>query len=133
MNQHSDHADLMSGFIKQQQDILDNSNQGIYVYLDDNCRSCNANFAKMLGYISPSDWINVDVKGGFPRTFVDSNSQSTLVGAYQNAMNSSVATNIKVTWKTKSRGTVNTNVIILPIAYQDHLLAMHFVTPVDQS
>jgi hypothetical protein len=33
-----------------------------------------------------------------------------------------------VTWKKKNGGTVNTTVILVPMAYAGHLFAVHFVS-----
>jgi len=127
MNQHEHHAELVNGFFNQQKEIFDSSNQAMYAYLDDDCRVCNDKFAKLLGYASPDEWFKVDVKGAFPSVFVADKSQRALVDAYQKAMQNGVASKVKVTWKKKSGGTVDTEVMLVPIAYQDHVFALHFV------
>ena len=86
MNKHEHHAELVSGFLKEQKQIFDSSSQAIYAFLDDDCRVCNQKFATFLGYSSPEEWFKVDVQGAFPVAFVDTGSQKTLVTAYQNAM-----------------------------------------------
>ena len=118
----------MSGFLAQQKLVFEGSSQAMYVYLDDECRACNQKFASLLGYDSPEDWSEVDVDGMFPRTFVDPKSQQTLVSAYQRAMEKMAASTIKVAWKKKSGGTVETTVILVPFVYEGHLLALHFVS-----
>mgnify|MGYP003393962465 CR=1 FL=1 len=100
----------------------------MYAFLDDDCRFSNSNFAKLLGYKSPDEWFKVDVKGSFPNAFVADKSQRTLVTAYQNAMGKMVGSKIKVTWKKKSGRTIDTTVILVPIAYKGHMFALHFVS-----
>lgn len=128
MNQHEHHAELVSGFVAEQKAIFDSSGQSIYAFLDDDCRVCNHKFATLLGYSSPDEWFKVNVQGSFPSAFVDDKSQQTLVTAYQNAMEDMVATRVKVTWKKKSGGTVDTTVILVPISYKGHVFALHFVS-----
>ena len=128
MDQHEHHGELVEGFLKEQKQIFDNSTQGMYAFLDDDCRVCNEKFAKMLGYESAEEWFKVDVKGAFPEAFVDQKSQRTLVETYQDTMEKGKASTIKVTWKKKSGGTVDTNVVLVPVAYQGHLFALHFVS-----
>jgi len=128
MDQHEHHGELVMGFLAEQKHIFDSSNQGMYVYLDDDCRACNNNFASLLGYASPDEWFKVDVHGAFPDAFVDHNSQMTLVTAYQDAMEKKVGSTIKVTWKKKSGETIDTTVIIVPVSYQGHMFALHFVS-----
>ena len=128
MDQHEHHAELVSGFFQEQQQIFDSSSQAIYAFLDDDCRVCNQKFATLLGYSSPEEWFKVDVQGAFPVAFVDTGSQKTLVAAYQNAMEKVKGATIKVAWKKKSGGTIDTTVILIPVAYKGHLFALHFIS-----
>jgi hypothetical protein len=115
-------------FLKEQKEIFDSSEDGIYVFLDDDCRACNDKFATLLGYESSDEWFKVNVEGSFPDAFVDRKSQHTLVTAYQDAMEKMTGSTIKVAWKKKSGGTVDTTVILVPIVYKGHTLALHFVS-----
>ncbi|KKQ26395.1 MAG: hypothetical protein US39_C0001G0149 [Microgenomates group bacterium GW2011_GWC1_37_12b] len=128
MDKHEHRAELVSGFLKEQKEIFDLSDQGIYAFLDDDCRVCNSKFAKMLGYDSPEEWFKVNVKGAFPSVFLANKSQQTLVNAYQRAIEKGVGSTIEVTWKKKSGGDVDTTVILVPVAYQGHTFALHFVS-----
>jgi ribosome biogenesis protein Tsr3 len=128
MEQHEHHAELVSGFYNDQKQIFDSSSQAMYAYLDDDCRVCNAKFATLLGYASPDEWANVDVNGAFPGVFVDPKSQQTLVTAYQNAMEKMQGSTFSVTWKKKSGGTIDTSVTMVPVAYQGHIFALHFIS-----
>jgi hypothetical protein len=46
-------------------------------------------------------------------------------------MNNSVSSAIDVTWKKKSRETVDTTVFLAPSVYEGHRLAMHFISERD--
>ena len=97
----------------------------MYLYLDDTHKACNSKFAALLGYKSPKEW--AEVKGAL-EPFVAEKSQETLSSTYWNAMNKMIASKIPVTWKKKNGGTVDTNVILVPMAYAGHLFAVHFVS-----
>lgn len=126
MDDHKHHGDLITGVAKQFAQILEGSEQGIYIFFDDNHKVCNEKFAKMLGYDSAKEWSTIT--DSFPDVFVAENSQEALVSAYQGAMEKGVASENKISWKKKDGSTVDTKVILAPVAYDDHLLAIHFVT-----
>jgi len=128
MDKHDGHKELIEGFFKQQMEVFEGSEQGIYVFLDDDCRMCNQKFASLLGYASAEEWFKVEVKGAFPDAFVADESQSVLVNAYQEAMEKMNGSTIMVNWKKKSGGVVKTMVILVPVEFDGHMLAMHFVT-----
>lgn len=62
----------------------------------------------------------------FPE-FVGQSRQETLVNAYQQTMEKYIPANIKVTWKKKSGGSVATSVVMVPIEYEGHPFALHFI------
>ncbi len=119
------HEELIAGISKQMKSILDSSQQAVYIYLDNIHKVCNRKFATLLGYRSPEEWAKVE--DAF-ELFVDRGSQETLVSAYNRAMEEFIPANIKVTWKKKTGGTVDTTVVLVPIAYEDHLFALHFIS-----
>lgn len=125
MDGHAHHDDLLGGLQEQLRPVLESSAQAVYAYLDDEHKFCNEKFAQMLGYGSAEEWAKV--KGSFPELFVDENSQDALIGAYRDAMEKAVGSTSQITWKNKAGGTVDSTVILVPIAYQDHLFALHFV------
>jgi PAS domain-containing protein len=124
-NEQHHHAELIEGISKQMKSILDSSQQAVYIYLDDIHKVCNEKFASLLGYRSPEEWAKAE--DAF-EAFVDRGSQETLASAYHQAMEKLIPANIKVTWKKKSGGTVGTSVVLVPIAYDDHLFALHFIS-----
>lgn len=128
MDEHQHHEELINGFFEEQKEIFESSGQAMYAFLDDDCRVANANFASLLGYSSPEEWSKVDVNGSFPDAFVDTKSQHALIVAFQNAMEGMEASTVEVTWKTKSGETVDSIVILVPIIYKGHLIALHFIS-----
>lgn len=120
-----DHTAILTGLAEQLRPVLEGSPQGIYIYLDDNHKVCNQHFAELLGYDSPADW---DRRGAFTELYVDPASQQTLVAAYQRAMGIQAASVFDVAWKRRDGGTQASTVQLVPIAFGDQLLALHFVT-----
>jgi PAS domain-containing protein len=119
------HQELITGISKQMRSILDSSQQAVYIYLDDIHKVCNGKFATLLGYRSPEEWAKVE--DAFD-VFVDQRSMETLASAYHQAMEKLIPASIQVTWKKKSGGTVDTTVVLVPIAYDDHLFALHYIS-----
>jgi len=125
INEEQHHEELIKGIAKQLESILDSSQQAIYIYLDDIHKICNEKFSSLMGYGSPEEWAKVE--DSF-ETFVDRSSQETLVKAYRQAMEKFIPSNIKVTWKKKSGGTIATAVVMVPIAFDGHIFALHFIS-----
>jgi len=125
MNESQHHMDLLQGISDQFQDILATSGQSIYIYLDDFHKVCNERFASLLGYASADDWSQA--KGSFTQLFVDVGSQATLVDAYNCAMDRKVGSAFKIGWKNKTGGVIETSVILVPVSYDGHLFALHYI------
>jgi PAS domain-containing protein len=124
-NEQHHHEQLIAGISKQMKSILDSSQQAVYIYLDDIHKVCNGKYASLLGYRSPEEWAKVE--DPLDAT-VERSSQETLANAFNQAIEKLIPSNIKVTWKKKSGGTVATTVVLVPIAYDDHIFALHFVS-----
>lgn len=125
INEQIHHEELIAGISKQMKSILDSSEQAVYIYLDDIHKVCNGKYASLLGYRSPEEWAKVEDP---LEATVERSSQETLVNAYNQAMKKFIPSNIKITWKKKSGSTVVTSVVLAPIAYDDHIFALHFVS-----
>jgi PAS domain-containing protein len=124
-NEQHHHEQLIAGISKQMKSILDSSQQAVYIYLDDIHKVCNGKYASLLGFRSPEEWAKVE--DPLDAT-VEQSSQETLANAFNQAIEKLIPSNIKVTWKKKSGGTVATSVVLVPIAYDDHIFALHFVS-----
>ena len=119
------HEELVNGFYSQLKQIFDSSEQAIYLYLDDIHKVCNKKFASLLGYSSPAEFAKID---NILEANVDKKSQQTLVSAYRAAMEKMVGSTISVKIKKNSGSTVDTTIIMVPVAYRGHLFALHFVS-----
>ena len=119
------HKELVNGLYTQMKQILDASKQPIFIYLDDNHKTCNHQFANFLGYQSPEEWTQIP---GFLEVYVEANSRNTLMNAYWNAANNMNASTINLTWLKKDHSTVNSTMILVPMSFEGHILSVHFIT-----
>jgi len=124
-SQEEHHEELVKGLYDQMKPILEGSEQPIFIYLDDNHKACNSKFATMLGFRSPQEWAQLM---GFLDPHVVEKSQETLTTAYFDAMNKMKASTIQLTFKKKGGGTVEATMILVPMYFQGHMFAVHFVT-----
>lgn len=124
MDEH--HNELMQSIAKEYGDIFANSEQGVYIYLDDQSKICNKKFATLLGYESEDEWAKVEQS--FPDVFVADESQETLISSFQDAMEKNIASTNTITWKKKDGSSVSSTVVLVPISHNGHLFALHFVS-----
>jgi hypothetical protein len=126
MNEQEIHEELMRGIAEQQKEVLEKSTQAMYIYLDDNHVVFNRKFASLLGYASVNE---LDfARGDFISTFVAEKSRNALVEAYQKAMVSMAASSVDVVLKKKSGAEVKTSFILVPLMFDNHAFAMHFIS-----
>ena len=127
VSEQKHHEELVSGFFNQLKEIFDSSEQAIYLYLDDNHKVCNKKFAQMQGYKSPQEGAKLDNP---LEASVEKSSQDAVVSAYQNAMEKLIASKINVKLKKKTGETFAASIIMVPVAYQEHLFALHYISPI---
>lgn len=106
-------------------DLFEGSSQAMYIYLDDNNKICNEKFSELLGYSSPREW--AETKENFTEAFVAEKSREELVNAFQSAMEEGAGSQLEITWITKAGEEVDSDVILVPVVFAGHLLALHFV------
>lgn len=118
------HEDVINKVKEHLTPILEGSRQGIYVYLDEIHKFCNARFAELLGYLGPDEWASVE---SFMH-FVDPESQEVLVSTYQKTMQLMTSSMINVTWLKKDGTRVPSTCIMVPFSCDGHVMALHFIT-----
>jgi hypothetical protein len=121
------HQDVVSKVREQLAEVFENSQQSLYIYLDEQNKLCNKRFAALLGYDSPRQW--AAVKEDFAQAFVSPKDRRTLVSAYQKAMNELSGSAVSINWRKKGGGEVPTTTILLPITFDGHRMALHFISP----
>ena len=119
------HEDLVNGFHNQLKQIFDNSPQAIYLYLDDNHKVCNKKFASLLGYASPEEWAKIENP---LEENIAKESQDAVVSAYFDASERMIASQMDVKLMTTSGNMFDASVIVVPVAYQNHMFALYFIS-----
>ncbi len=118
------HQELVNGIAAQFKKILDKSPQAIYLYMDDNHKTCNKNFATLLGYKSLKAWEKIDA----PLADVIESHQQKVIDAYMLASESLQAVNLKLTMKNVTTGElVKVSMIMVPVVYDGHVMTLHFI------
>jgi hypothetical protein len=123
--QDAHHEELVKGLYEQMKAVLEGSEQPIFIYLDDNHKACNNKFAALLGFKSPQEWAAIE---GFLEPYVAEKSRDTLANAYWAAMKKMVASTSQITFVKKDGKQVNSTLVLVPLPFQGHLFAVHFVT-----
>jgi len=119
------HDELVKGLYDQMKPIMEGSDQPIFIYLDDNHKACNNEFASMLGFKSPQEWAE---KRGFLEAYVNEKSRETLSSAYWQAMEKKAASTIPMTWIKKDGAVMDSTMILVPMFFEGHMFSVHFVT-----
>ncbi len=123
--QEEHHEELIRGLAQQMKPILDKSPQAIYLYLDDNHKTCNKSFASLVGYTSVKAWEQVDA----PLADVAKASQPRVVAAYGRASENMEASSLRLTMKNVRTGElIKANMIMVPVTYQGHVIVLHFLS-----
>jgi hypothetical protein len=127
MTQEHHHVELVKGIVQEQKQILNNSGQAVYIYLDDTHKVCNKKFASMLGYKSAKEWGDTEA----PLADVIEKDQARVIAAYEKASENLIAGSLTVTLKNiKTEKLIKTRVIMAPIMYNGHIFVIHFIEEV---
>lgn len=120
---HHDH--LVKELTQQLNPVYSASPQGIYLYLDDEHKSCNKKFADMLGYASAEEW----AKNEFPIGDVLEKDRDNVINAYMEASRNFKAATVVAALTSKDGKILQTEVIMVPISYKNEVFVLHFITP----
>ena len=124
--EHRHHEELVSGLYEQLRPVMEHSTQGVYLYLDDTHNVFNDRLAKMLGYSSGVE-MKKNAKDSPLDAFIEVKSHKIVVNAFRNAVEKMAGATLSVTLKKKSGGKIAMIMIIIPISYNGHLFALHFL------
>lgn len=125
MNEQQHHEELIDGIAEQWKSILKNSEQAIYIYLDDSHKVCNKRFADLLGYKSTKAWAAIEA----PLSDVIEKDQHKVIDAYVNASEKGIAGTLDVRVShIKTGETIKTRVTMAPIAFSGHVFVAHFIS-----
>lgn len=123
---HNPHHDHLIEEIKDYfNPLLSSSKYAIYIYLDDEHKTCNEKFASMLGYKSVNEW----EKFLYPVSDVLEVDQKKAIKAYMKASEKFKSSTVAGTWVTKKGKKIKTEVLMVPFSYADEVFVIHFITP----
>jgi PAS domain S-box-containing protein len=119
------HAALMKEVKNHFQPVLDNSSDGVYLWLDDGEMVCNEKLAKMFGYKNAAELCRVE---SFLGDLVAEKDQKMFAKQFHtHVANLSRPVTFKFTAKMKNGKTFAAETDMIPITFQGHALAYHFV------
>jgi PAS domain S-box-containing protein len=106
--------------------VFDNSPDGVYVWLDEQNKTCNDKLAKLFGY-SIEEWEAVD---DFAGTFL-ADDRGHYVWEYQTkVLNLQFPTTFRFKGRRKDGSTFDAQTDMVPLSYGGHAVAYHFVREV---
>ena len=118
------HQDLIQTLAEQFRPILENSPDGVYLWLDEHHKVCNDRLAKMFGYTA-AEWA---AAAPFLETFVDGPDREMYSWNYHNHVAERAN---PVTFRFRARrkdgSTFSAETDMIPISAQGHAVAYHFV------
>jgi PAS domain S-box-containing protein len=121
------HPDALSELAGHLQPVLDQSPDGIYLWLDERNKVCNERLARMFGY-TIEEWEAVD---DFAGTFIAEESREIYVWHYQNrVLGLEFPSTFRFRGRRKDGSTFALETDIVPLTYAGHAVAYHFVRQV---
>ncbi len=119
-----DHAGMIRELGNQFRPILDRSPDGVYVWLDEEHKLCNERLARMFGY-TIEEW---SAAVPFLETFVAEEDRGLFSWYYQNRVAPlAFPATFPFRGQRKDGATFSAETDMIPIAYQGHAMAYHFV------
>ena len=118
------HLHLVKELAEQLKPVLANSPQGIYLYLDDEHKTCNKKFADMLGYKSVKAWVD----NQYPISDVVEEDQEKGIEAYMNASRKFKASTFEATIIKKDGKKFKAQITLAPITYKNEVFVLHFIS-----
>ena len=104
--------------------VLDNSPDGVYIWLDDDNKICNPRLASMFGY-TVSEWC---AAGSFLDSFVDEDDQHIYASNYQSCIAPlAFPATFRFRGRRKDGSTFSAETDMIPISWNGHAVAYHFV------
>jgi len=127
MDEQQHHEELIKGITEQMKPVLEQSQQAIYIYLDDAHKVCNQKFADLFGYTSPQEWAETEA----PLADVVEEDQQAVIKAYRKASEKMAASTVELRAKNvKTRKIVKTSVIMAPVGHAGHVFVTHYFSKI---
>ena len=122
---HADHATIIEQLETQFSEVLERSPDGVYLWLDETHKTCNAKLAKMFGYDDPAEW---SAQAPFLDTFVAPEDRETYSANYHRVVGRvERPATFRFRGLKKDGSTFGAETDMIPIAHDGHVIAYHFV------
>jgi PAS domain-containing protein len=127
MGHGHDHTEILDNLSEQFQPILEGCPQGVYLWLEPGRMVCNEKLAQLFGTTVP-DWCQTE---DFLARFVDPKDQKMFGENYgKHVGNLQGPVRFRFKAKRKDGTTFNAETDMIPITYEGHPIAYHFVRAV---
>ena len=118
------HNKMIGELAKEFKPVLDNSTDGVYLWLDNDNMICNEKFAKMFGYTVKEMQSNGDFLG----KLVAEKDQKMFAENYNKSIAQLTSpVSFKFTGIKKDGSKVKAETVMIPITFKNHAIAYHFV------
>ncbi len=124
MGDNPHHEHLVKELAEMLKPVFENSPQAIYLYLDDEHKTCNQKFADMLGYSSIDEWI----ANPTPVSDVSEEDRDKVINAYGDASESFKASQVLAKFVKKDGSQSQSEIIMVPIPYKNEVFVLHLIT-----
>ena len=118
------HATAIAELAEHLKPVLEESPDGVYLWLDEQNKVCNQRLAKMFGY-DVDEWEAID---DFASTLIADESRARYVWNYQNHVGRlQHPVTFRFRGKRKDGSTFAAETDMIPLTYRGHVVAYHFV------
>jgi len=106
--------------------LFSKSSQGIVLYLDDEHKTCNEKYAKMLGYKNVKEW----EKNEYPVDDIDPKDQDKAIKAFMRVSEKLETTAATGTMRKQNGGKFKAEVTMVPLPYKGEIFVLEFFSKV---
>jgi PAS domain S-box-containing protein len=120
-------ADALKELAEHLRPIFDESADGVYIWLDEDTKTCNERLAKLFGY-TVEEW---EATNDFAHTFVADEDRGPYVWNYQNRVHGrTIPTTFRFKGRRRDGSTFDAETDMIPLSFGGHVIAYHFVREV---
>jgi PAS domain S-box-containing protein len=125
----TNHTDLIRDLTEQFRPVLENSPDGVYLWLDETYKVCNEKLARMFGY-TVEEWSRTEP---FLDNFVAPQDRETYAWNYHNHVASLThPVTFRFHGRRKDGSTFAAETDMIPVSWQGHAVAYHFVREIKE-
>lgn len=121
------HEEVIDALGRQLAPVLENSPDGVYLWLDEVHKTCNEHLARMFGW-SVEEW---RATSSFLDTFVAEEDRAEFSWNYRNSV-AALSNPVMFRFRAlrKDGSTFEAETVMIPLSYEGHAIAYHFVREV---